>query len=223
MDYQKILSRAQDLSGKSEPLRKLIRPAQFRGSAPYWEQRYQEGGNSGAGSYGRIAEFKAEVLNRFVADHEIGSVLEFGCGDGAQLTRAAYPRYVGLDVSRTAIRLCTDRFSEDPTKSFIFYDPLYFQNRGVLRAELGLSLDVVLHLVEDDVLTLYLRQISEAASSYLLFFTEKQAMPSTAEHVRFRGVERLAGELADWRLIDEIENPYKGEQSQADFFVFERN
>jgi hypothetical protein len=39
----------------------------FRGSSSYWEQRYRQGGTSGAGSFRRLAEFKAETLNDFVA------------------------------------------------------------------------------------------------------------------------------------------------------------
>ncbi|HFK5799472.1 TPA: hypothetical protein ACG0L7_003353 [Enterobacter hormaechei subsp. oharae] len=54
----------------------------FRHSAQYWDDRYRLAGNSGAGSYGRLADFKANVLNDFVAREKIGSVAEFGCGDG---------------------------------------------------------------------------------------------------------------------------------------------
>jgi ubiquitin C len=35
----------------------------FPGSGSFWETVYREGGTSGPGSYGRLAEFKAEVLN----------------------------------------------------------------------------------------------------------------------------------------------------------------
>src|SRR5579864_6395854 len=80
----------------------IFRP-RFPGSQTYWDQRYAEGGTSGSGSYGEQAAFKAEILNGFVARHGIQSVIEFGCGDGNQLSLASYPSYVGLDVSRTAI------------------------------------------------------------------------------------------------------------------------
>src|SRR5678815_1312722 len=69
------------------------------GSAEYWEERYREGGNSGSGSYNRLARYKADVLNKFVEDNNISSVIEFGSGDGAQLKLASYPRYIGVDVS----------------------------------------------------------------------------------------------------------------------------
>src|SRR5579884_4320665 len=36
---------------------KLVRQWKFGGSSSYWERRYVGGGNSGAGSYGRLARF----------------------------------------------------------------------------------------------------------------------------------------------------------------------
>jgi hypothetical protein len=40
-----------------------VRRRAFPGSASFWENRYREGGSSGPGSYGRLSEFKAEILN----------------------------------------------------------------------------------------------------------------------------------------------------------------
>src|SRR6185295_426813 len=93
----------------------------FRGSQDYWEQRYREGGTSGGGSFGHLAQFKADTLNAFVEKHAVRSVLEFGCGDGRQLELAKYPKYIGLDVSPTAIAECSRRFEGDQTKSFLLY------------------------------------------------------------------------------------------------------
>ena len=82
-------------------------------SAVYWERRYTQGRNSGEGSYGDLAIFKAEALNSFVESRGIQSVIEFGCGDGAQLGLAQYPLYTGYDVSRKAVELCRERFNSD--------------------------------------------------------------------------------------------------------------
>lgn len=57
----------------------------FKGSNNYWERRYQSGKNSGAGSYSKLADFKANIINSFVLEHNITHVIEFGCGDGNQL------------------------------------------------------------------------------------------------------------------------------------------
>ena len=63
------------------------------------------------GSYGHAAQAKTDFLNAFIGQNAIQSVVEFGCGDGNQLSSAEYPRYVGLDVSKTAIGMCRRRFA----------------------------------------------------------------------------------------------------------------
>src|SRR5947207_2716559 len=93
-------------------------PIPFNGSAEYWETRYADGGNSGAGSYEKFAAFKAEVLNDFVRTHGVQTVIEFGCGDGNQLSLAEYPTYTGFDISATAVTICRNRFAGDPSKTF---------------------------------------------------------------------------------------------------------
>jgi hypothetical protein len=68
-------------------LGRCIRP--FPGSTTYWNQRYDGGGDSGPGAYRELAEFKAGILNAFVAEKEISAVIEYGCGDRTQLKLAA--------------------------------------------------------------------------------------------------------------------------------------
>ncbi len=78
-------------------------------------------------------------MNSFVIEHDICSVIEFGCGDGNQLSLANYHAYIGLDVSKAAIKLCKERFQHDETKSFNLYDPQYFVDKYlVFRADLAL-------------------------------------------------------------------------------------
>ena len=78
--------------------------AAFPGSAAYWNQRYVQGGDSGVGSYGRFAAFKARVLNQLFVEHGVHSVVEFGCGDGNQLASLVVDDYLGVDVSPEAMR-----------------------------------------------------------------------------------------------------------------------
>ena len=202
--------------------RRAVRHAQFRVSTNYWERRYRKGGNSGAGSYGEVAKYKAAVLNGLVKELGVTTILEFGCGDGAQLALATYPRYVGLDVSRTAVQICLSLFSSDNSKSFLFYDPECFLNHGALQAEMVLSLDVLLHLVEDEVLARYLRDLDRASSKYLVFYTEDASITSSSSHVRYRKLSEWAHMLPDWQLTRRITNPLKGPDTIADCFLFER-
>jgi len=199
----------------------------FRDSIAYWERRYSRGGDSGPGSRGRLALFKAEVVNDFVQKQGVGSVIEFGCGDGAQLALARYPSYTGLDVSRTALRRCRERFADDPTKSFFLYDPSCFvDHQGVLRADLALSLDVIFHLVEDGVFELYMRHLFSSATRFVLIYSKDDDQRATVGHVRNRRFTPWVEQnLPGWLLIERIQNeyPWQGDLasgSESEFFIY---
>jgi hypothetical protein len=207
----------------------LLRRVSFPGSRRYWETRYARGGTSGPGSFGDLAVFKAEVLNAFVRDHDVRSVIEFGCGDGAQLSLADYPAYVGLDVSPTAIRLCSERFKQDATKRFFLYDPERFvEGDAAFKADLALSLDVIYHLVEDRILALHLRHLFSAAGTFVIIYSTDEEEPSPTPHIRHRRFSPwVAAHLPGWRLRARIPNrcPFDGDErtgSRADFFIYEK-
>ncbi|MFT3886307.1 MAG: class I SAM-dependent methyltransferase [Flavobacteriales bacterium] len=159
----------------------------------------------------------------------IRSVIELGCGDGHQLGLVAYPRYVGLDVSATAIRQCMARYGQEPTKSFIAYDPMAFHDpAGALRADAALSLDVLFHLVEQDVFDRYMVHLFGAAERLVVIYA-----PDRDREQRFHERERsftrhIAAYYPEWTSIRHIPNPYPFDAadprntSDASFHVFER-
>lgn len=95
----------------------------------YWERRYEQGGNSGAGSYGEIAEFKAKTLNGFLKRKKIKEVIDFGCGDGAQLELLNVKSYVGVDVSKHVVADLKKKYVHN--KNYIFFTTEEFVNRKV--------------------------------------------------------------------------------------------
>ena len=202
------------------------RQAAFKDSGNYWENRYQEGGNSGSGSYGKYKEFKREILNNFVKTHNVDTVIEFGCGDGNQLIGAEYPNYLGVDVSQKAVEMCTDLFKDDDTKQFKTADDV-----GNERADLALSLDVIYHLVEDSVFESYMKQLFESAKQYVIIYSsnETDAYNSRSRHVRHRNFTDWVGSnIQDWQLVQKVPNRFPfseetGEGSYADFYVYERS
>lgn len=221
---------------RNRALRKAIRTVwglSFPGTLRYWESRYASGRDSGDGSYGRLASFKAEVVNRFVEERGIGSVVELGCGDGAQLSLARYPEYVGVDVSRTAVRLCRERFADDPAKRFLWYDPEDRENGHLPGAELALSLDVIYHLVEDRIYERYMRDLFGAAQRYVIIYSCDDDEPSQVPYVRHRCFTPwVRRHLPEWRLLEHVPNPYPFDPdnsvrewhatSVADFYIYER-
>jgi cyclopropane fatty-acyl-phospholipid synthase-like methyltransferase len=195
----------------------------FAGSASFWERNYARGGTSGSGSYGVLAQAKADFLNEFIHKHDVKSVIEFGCGDGHQLHLANYPCYVGLDVSRSAIGMCKRRFTDDPTKSFFLYDGSCFVDRvGLFTADLAISLDVIYHLVEDSVFEAYMAHLLTAGRRYVVVYSTNAVMGQTAPHVRHRCFSSLVEDnFPQWRLVQVAPGTNTG-LGRADFFVYER-
>lgn len=205
--------------------RLAVRKAASFDSADYWESRYNEGRTSGAGSYNRLAHFKADVLNAFVDEHDVQSVIEFGSGDGSQLQLATYPRYIGVDVSRTAVAATRQRYAGDPSKSFFHSDELGPDHKG----ELSLSLDVVYHLVEDRVFERYMAQLFDAATRFVIVYSSNREGLGDSAHVRHRRfTDWIKKHRPAFRQIGVLTNPYPEDvrdldnTSFADFYFFER-
>ena len=193
-------------------------------SARFWEGNYARGRTSGTGSYGRLAEGKSRFLNELVRERAVHSVIEFGCGDGNQLSLAEYPGYIGLDVSRTAIGLCRRRFDGDPAKSFFLYDGACFTDQaGIFTADMAISLDVVYHLTEDLVFETYLTHLFAAGLRLVVIYSTNEEISGTAPHVRHRHFTPwVETNCPGWRLNAVTPGPGQ-ERARADFFVYERS
>jgi hypothetical protein len=204
-----------------------VRRLAFPGSASFWESVYsEEAGTSGPGSYGHLAEFKAEILNEFVRTRNIRTVIEFGCGDGAQLQQAIYPEYVGVDVASGSIARCSALFAQDASKRFYLADALP-KNLGTF--DLALSLDVIYHLVEDEVFDLYMLRLFSAAERYVIIYSSNYDSPWDGAHVRDRKFTSWIAENArGWQQEGFVANRFPAdpqrpeETSRADFYFFGR-
>ena len=191
---------------------------QFENSSKYWEDRYKSGGNSGLGSYAEFAEFKSKVLNQFLEEYQIQTVIEFGCGDGNQLKYINYPKYIGTDVSSTTIQNCSKLFKDDQNKSFLTMEQ--YKNQ---RAELALSLDVIYHLVEDDVFSDYMDKLFKAASNYVcIFSTNTNRNNHTSAHIKHRNViDYISLNFKQWSLFKTVKNQ-RNSPDYADFFFYQK-
>jgi len=197
----------------------------FPGSRTYWQDRYDRGGNSGVGSYGKFAEFKADVLNSFVIDNNIQTVIEFGCGDGNQLMLANYPEYIGFDVSPTAIARCRAQFASERSKSF-----RSLESYAGERAQLALSLDVIYHLIEDDAFEEHMRGLFAAATRFVIIYSSDTDANEGNEntHVKHRKFTSwVEANCLGWSREGHIPNryPYHGDYRQgslAEFFIYKR-
>jgi len=192
----------------------------------YWEKRYSSGGNSGAGSYGRLALYKAEIINRFVKENSVQSVIEFGCGDGNQLGLANYPTYIGFDVSETAIKICEKRFMSDVTKNFRMLGD--YQGE---QADLTLSLEVIFHLLEENLYFEHMRILFNTSKRFIIIFSSNSDdnIDYFGTHMRqWRFTDWVDQNQPGWNLTQHIHNkyPYNKETKEgsiSDFYIYEKN
>ncbi|MFC8502551.1 class I SAM-dependent methyltransferase [Pedococcus sp. NPDC057267] len=204
MDLKQTLTRA-----ATTPAVVRLRHLTFKGSGRYWEDRYAAGGTSGPGSYGASAQWKAEVVNSWVRELGVTSVIDLGCGDGNQLSLADYPRYLGVDRSATAIRQCIERFKSDPTKSFLRFEPTELADpAGWLRADMALSMEVIFHLVEDEVFEDYMRRLFASAERYVVICSNDAPGSERVPHERHRSFTAwIARECPQWQLQRKVDPP----------------
>jgi SAM-dependent methyltransferase len=195
----------------------------FDGSARYWRERYSSGGDSGIGSYGKFAQFKARVLNALFVEFSLSSAIEFGCGDGNQLKLLYIRNYVGVDISPDAIKRCRETFTDVPGRRFVLEDHYTAE-----QADCALSLDVIYHLVEDTAFDAYMRRLFASALRCVVIYSSDRddGVAADGPHVRHRRFTAwVAQHQADWTLVRHVPNefPFRGDWrtgSFADFYIY---
>ena len=173
----------------------------------YWENRYKQGGNSGSGSYNELAIFKATIINKYIKNIDINSILDYGVGDGNQLKliNTMGKKYVGIDVSPTIINKCKKLFKNDNTKNF-FEVKDYDKS---VKFDLVLSCDVLYHLIDERVYSSYLDNLFNFSSKYIIIYANNTNYNRTSPHVKFRKfVDFIKSNYKDWKLVQHIPNKY---------------
>jgi hypothetical protein len=208
-------------------IKKNIIPShEFTTSENYWIDRYKKGGNSGDGSYNNLAEFKAEIINKFVSKKKIETVIELGCGDGNQLKYFEFPSYIGFDISSIILEKCREKFKKDKNKEF-----LHLSKISNHKADLLLSLDVLYHLIEDQIYYNYLNELFDRANLYVIIYANNNDDSGNyPSHVKPRKFTNWINEnKQDFQLIEYIPNKFPSvkangaNSSFADFFIYKRN
>jgi len=197
-------------------------------SAEHWEQRYAAGRNSGAGSYiESLRNFKNDILIQVIRWKKITSIIDWGCGDGHQLSDLPFKgEYLGIDVSRTAIEKCTALYDLKPNFKFMVAE----EYRGQ-QAKLGLSLDVIYHLVEDSVFEAYMNRLFDSSLKFVLIYSSNsRKVEFPAIHIKERTfTDWIEANRSQWELETTFKNsfPYKGGKSSvesiSDFYLFKNN
>ena len=196
-------------------------------SAAYWEQRYLQGRNSGAGSYGRLADFKAMIVNQIVERYRIRNALDLGCGDGAQASAFEIGAYVGVDVSSNAVQQCKKQLGARPNWQFFLASE---REAWIRNYDMTLSLDVIYHLVEDDLFERYMTDLFDCCSQICVIYSSNCVDAWKSKHVLHREFSIwVKNKRPMWHLLERIQNPFPYSPSDpdrtsfADFYVYGRD
>jgi hypothetical protein len=127
-------------------------------SKEYWNNRYENGGDSGYGSYDEQLEKK---LN-WICPLEYKTITEVGCGDfhfGYNLLARHPARYLGLDISDVVIKRNKEKFDGIPFAMMRYNVP---------SGELVLCVDVLFHILDDREYAQTLIMLKNAWTKYLV-------------------------------------------------------
>lgn len=185
----------------------------------YWENRYKSGLTSGNGSYGFLAEYKAEVINNFIQDNNIYSLLEYGCGDGNQLSKIKCKKILGVDVSKTAIEKCKILIPEGT------FQTILSDLKNIEKTDLLLSLDVIYHLIDDEIYNNYIKNIIDYKCKFLIIYAANFEDDGTfAKHVKPRKFTENKELNSEYELIKFEKNRYPSlnhnQGSFSDWFFY---
>lgn len=188
--------------------------------AGYWDRRYRDGRTSGAGSEGDEGAYKAAYLSKFLADHDVKTVVDWGCGDGQVLELVEFPagtQYVGVDVSPTIVERMR---AKGLGPRCLFHTPDSFRTGTRTQLELALSFDVLFHFPDDVDYFSYLLSLFGSAERYVMIYATNYAGGRTARHVfRREFTPDIAERFPDWELTT-VETPLR--EGLASFFVYEK-
>ena len=183
----------------------------------YWDTRYSNGGNSGNGSYGYLLDFKAQYLNSFIEMNNINSIQDFGCGDGSLLSKLDLTdkEYCGYDISNFLL----EDLKKKHNKQFLHFDDYVDQI-----SDLVLSIDVIFHLVEDEVYKKYMENIQKATGKFLIVYSSNtENIGLFGNHIK----HRIFSNDIKMKLVKKTNNRYPylqlGEKgSFSDFYLFQK-
>lgn len=199
----------------------------------WWNSWYGSGHSSGPGSEGKLLEYKVNYLNKLFKEHNIKTVLDFGCGDGVVASKLNCQFYLGVDISDQAIKLCKARINRQgfsfERRHFFDHTPMVIKNKFASSLDCCMCIDVLYHISDVRVLNKTLETLFTLRARIIVLYTfleyaefsedmMEYLKPSACLYCRnFSDV--LANLSKSYKLIDKVK-PKSG--TEAGFLVYEK-
>jgi len=186
----------------------------------YWENRYVNGGDSGWGSHNQtIVNFKKDYINNIIQRFSIKTIVDLGCGDGNQLGYLnGYEKYYGYDISHNVLTKCKIMYLNQNNKEFVNN----VEELLVRKYDLALSLDVIYHLVEDDMYYEHIKNLFLLSDLICIFSTDDDVKDNETPlpHLRNRKISKYVEEnFSNFKLI-ESKRFYEISENNIGFFIY---
>ena len=173
-------------------------------SKQYWVDRYANGNDSGSGSDGVLGDYKASFINSLIHMLSLKSIVDHGCGDGKLLNLLDLEgvEYRGYDVSIDAI----SKIEGFHVSTYDDYIPRRF--------DLALSMDVLFHLIEDEVFNSYMSMLFNDGEFVLIYGYDSEDDPMlkhgrrSLPHMKYRSFSKWISENTSHYLSGIFDNPY---------------
>ena len=182
-----------------------------------WNNRYQNGGNSGSGSYNELYIFKRDIINDIINKNSIKSIIDFGCGDGNQIKEINAKNYIGIDIAKASIDICKMKYNNDSTKKFYTYNEIDTMN---LQSDLTMSLDVLYHILEEECYVTYLKNLFSSSNYVLIYSNNYNGHIDDHMHTR-KFTNDVENMFPNWDLHEKINQIYP-KKSSADFYLYKK-
>lgn len=180
----------------------------------YWQDRYITGGNSWKWSYNENAIFKADFINKFIKDNNIETVVEFWCGDWNNLALYNIDNYIGLDISKEAIRMCNEKFKDTNKKFEVTKNKKY-------KADLTLSLDVTFHILDRQEWEDYINRVIDSADKFTIFYSFPKWSWHVA-HINDFNFEEYLKEVCESKGLNYYKDPATPPDSNSRFYIIQK-
>ena len=129
-------------------------------------------------------------------------------------------KYIGLDVSKKAVSLCKLRFCRDKKKHFYLFDSSIARKR-LFRSDLSLSLDVIYHLIEEEIFRKYMRSLFASATQFVIIYSTNIGSKQRF-HVKHRKfTDWVEKNIKDWKLVQVVKSKSPNDLS-LNFYVYKK-
>ncbi len=111
--------------------------------------------------------------------------------------------------------ICAKKIVDDDTKKFYCCGNSYFNN--IYKGDLAISLDVIYHLIEDEIYGQYMRRLFSSSKKYVCIYSSNFEKQLTA-HVKNRKFTDWIdkNKKEQWKLMKIIYNRYPYLESNPD-------